>query len=112
MHMEKDNLFTIETSGCRISVENVKLSLPIQHNAFPKVNSRTTIMVSFFDVTGMKPCPNLSLNQLALRIACGIDKILSCKEDMIPLMRCPGFCALYITLNSAADGQLSKGCCV
>ncbi|GFV89356.1 hypothetical protein TNCV_4151761 [Trichonephila clavipes] len=47
---------------------------------------RTTIMVSFRDVTGMKLCPN----HLALRIDCGTEKTLIRKENMAPLMSLAG----------------------
>ncbi|GFW36635.1 hypothetical protein TNCV_1956351 [Trichonephila clavipes] len=47
------------------------------------------------DVSGMKPCPDISPNQLALKIACGTKMTLIRKEDTIPLMRCPFFCSLY-----------------
>ena len=46
-------------------------------------------MVSFHDVTGMQPCPDLSPNQLAFRIAFGTETTLICKENMTPLMQCP-----------------------
>ncbi|GFY16463.1 kinesin-related protein 1 [Trichonephila clavipes] len=46
----------------RPSDENVKLSSPVQHNASPDKNSRTTVMVSFLDVIGIKPGPDLSPN--------------------------------------------------
>ncbi|GFV25842.1 hypothetical protein TNCV_3868101 [Trichonephila clavipes] len=64
-HMGKDHLLTIEISDYRSSVENVELSPRVQHNAFPDDNFKATIMVSFRAVTGIKPCPDFSLNQLA-----------------------------------------------
>ncbi|GFV24832.1 hypothetical protein TNCV_883001 [Trichonephila clavipes] len=67
----KDHFLTIASSGYRTSVENVELSLPFQLNASPNNTSRTAVTVYFRDVTGMKPCPDLSPNQLALRITCG-----------------------------------------
>ncbi|GFX07695.1 hypothetical protein TNCV_4159641 [Trichonephila clavipes] len=48
-------------------------------------NSRTTVMVSFLDVTGIKSCPDLSPNQNALRIASGTEPTLIRKEDTTPL---------------------------
>ncbi|GFS78230.1 hypothetical protein TNCV_3171941 [Trichonephila clavipes] len=70
---------------CRTSIENVKLSLPIQHIT-PDDNSRTTITVSFIDVTGKKMSPDFSPHQLALRIAQGTETTLLSKEDMTPLV--------------------------
>ncbi|GFW67255.1 hypothetical protein TNCV_2698651 [Trichonephila clavipes] len=58
--MGKKYLLTIAIPDYKPSIENVKLSSPVQHNASPDKNSRTTVMVSFFDVTGIKPCPVLS----------------------------------------------------
>ncbi|GFX98043.1 uncharacterized protein TNCV_4906931 [Trichonephila clavipes] len=57
----------------------------------PDKNSRTSVMVSFLDVTGIKPCPDLSPNQNALRIASGTEPTLIRKEDMAPLISCPVF---------------------
>ncbi|GFV80819.1 uncharacterized protein TNCV_3516871 [Trichonephila clavipes] len=64
---------------------------PFQHNASPDKNSRTTVMVSFLDVTGIKPCPDFSPNQNALRIASGTEPTLIRKEDTTPLVSCPVF---------------------
>ncbi|GFS83304.1 uncharacterized protein TNCV_600441 [Trichonephila clavipes] len=75
----------------RPSIENVVLSPPVQHNASPDKNSRTTVMVYFLDVTGIKPCPDLSPNQNALRIASGTEPTLIRKEDTTPLISCPVF---------------------
>ncbi|GFS69952.1 uncharacterized protein TNCV_3102411 [Trichonephila clavipes] len=61
------------------------------YNASPEKNSRITVMVFFFDVTGIKPCPNLSPNQNALRIASGTEPTLIRKEDTTPLISCPVF---------------------
>ncbi|GFU96951.1 hypothetical protein TNCV_1586841 [Trichonephila clavipes] len=47
-HMGKKYLLTIAISDYRPSIENVELSSPIQHNASPDKNSRTTVMVSVF----------------------------------------------------------------
>ncbi|GFW42990.1 uncharacterized protein TNCV_4651591 [Trichonephila clavipes] len=80
--MGKKYLLTIAIPGYRPSIENVELSSPFQHNASPGKNSRTTVMVSFLDVTGIKPCPDVSPNQNALRIAFGIEPTLIRKEDM------------------------------
>ncbi|GFT88879.1 uncharacterized protein TNCV_906891 [Trichonephila clavipes] len=54
-------------------------------------NTRTTVMVSFLYVTGIKPCPDLSPNQNALRIASGTEPTLIRKEDTTPLISCPVF---------------------
>ncbi|GFW37524.1 hypothetical protein TNCV_861311 [Trichonephila clavipes] len=61
----------------------------LEHNASPDDSSRTTVTVSFRVVTGMRPQPDLSPNQLALRIVCGTETTLICKEDTSPMMRCP-----------------------
>ncbi|GFW23909.1 uncharacterized protein TNCV_945931 [Trichonephila clavipes] len=71
--MGKKYLLTIAIPDYRPSIENVELSSPVQHNASSDKNSRTTVMVSFLDVTGIKPCPDLSPNQNAFRIASGDD---------------------------------------
>ncbi|GFW56619.1 hypothetical protein TNCV_1863291 [Trichonephila clavipes] len=42
-------------------------------------------MVSFLDVTGIKPFPDLSPNQNALRIASGTEPTLIRKQDTTPL---------------------------
>ncbi|GFV10152.1 uncharacterized protein TNCV_3661041 [Trichonephila clavipes] len=83
-------------SQTKTSVENVEFCLPIQHNLAPDPNSRTIVTVSFLDVTGMKPCPKLSPNQLALRTAFGTEIILIRKEDMTSLMSCPLFVLLTL----------------
>ncbi|GFW56859.1 uncharacterized protein TNCV_160891 [Trichonephila clavipes] len=57
----------------------------------PDKNSRTTVMVSFLDVTGIKPCPQLSPNQNALRIASGTEPTFIGKEDTTLLISCPVF---------------------
>ncbi|GFT86331.1 uncharacterized protein TNCV_3258561 [Trichonephila clavipes] len=93
----------------RPSIENVELSSPVQHNASPDKNSRTSVMVSFLVVTGIKPCPDLSPNKNALRIASGTEPILIRKEDKTPLISCPIFCALCTTVNCGVGGQLSTG---
>ncbi|GFT62834.1 uncharacterized protein TNCV_1606631 [Trichonephila clavipes] len=59
-HMGKKYLLTIAIPGYRPSVDNVELSSPVQHNASSDKSSRTTVMVSFLDVTGIKPGPDLS----------------------------------------------------
>ncbi|GFX51745.1 uncharacterized protein TNCV_5014471 [Trichonephila clavipes] len=92
--MGRDHLPTIAISDNRISVRNVELIPPIQYNASSNDNSRTTVTVTFRDVTGMKPCPNLSSNQLALRIACGTETTLIPKENSTSLIRCPVFVLL------------------
>ncbi|GFY00287.1 uncharacterized protein TNCV_4710891 [Trichonephila clavipes] len=82
--MGKKYLLTIAISGYRPSVENVELSSPVQHNSSPDKNSRTTVTVSFFDVNGTNPCPDLSSNQNASRIASGTEPTLIRKEDTTP----------------------------
>ncbi|GFV51455.1 hypothetical protein TNCV_843941 [Trichonephila clavipes] len=59
----------------------------------------------------MKPCPDLSPNQLALRITCGTETSLIHKEDTIPLKRCPVFCLLtpFETVPPMADFQREAG---
>ncbi|GFX79164.1 hypothetical protein TNCV_4747481 [Trichonephila clavipes] len=74
--MRKDSLLTTAISDYRMSLENV-FSPPVQHNVALNDSSRITVKVSFRDVTGMKPCPDLSTNQLELRIARGTVKGLS-----------------------------------
>ncbi|GFX14900.1 uncharacterized protein TNCV_1486421 [Trichonephila clavipes] len=88
-HFENEN--KLESYKSQPSIENVELSLPVQHNASPDKNSRTSLMVSFLDVTGIKPCPDLSPNQNALRIASGTEPTLIRKEDTTPLISCPVF---------------------
>ncbi|GFV49932.1 uncharacterized protein TNCV_1392141 [Trichonephila clavipes] len=94
-HMGKKYLLTIAIPGYRPSIENVELSSPVQHNASPDKNSRTTIMVSFLDVTGIKPCPDLSPNQNALRIASGTEPTLIRKEETTPLTVVQFLCSLH-----------------
>ncbi|GFT02614.1 uncharacterized protein TNCV_1488081 [Trichonephila clavipes] len=89
--MGKDNLTTIAISDYRTFVENVELSPPVQQNDSPKDYFRTTATVSFRVVTGMKPCLDLSPNQLALKIACGTETTFILNEAKIPLMRCRVF---------------------
>ncbi|GFS69184.1 uncharacterized protein TNCV_4010321 [Trichonephila clavipes] len=84
-HMGKKYLLTMAIPDYRPSIENVELSSPVQHNASPDKNSRTTVMVSFLDVTGIKKCPDLSPNQNALRLASGTEPTLIRKEDTTPL---------------------------
>ncbi|GFW39920.1 uncharacterized protein TNCV_5116031 [Trichonephila clavipes] len=93
--MGKKYLLTIAIPGYRPSIANVELSSPVQHNASPDKNSRTTIMVSFYDVTGIKPCPDLSSNQNALRIASGTEATLIPKEDTTPLTVVQFSCSLH-----------------
>ncbi|GFU74438.1 uncharacterized protein TNCV_2091631 [Trichonephila clavipes] len=83
--MGKKYLLTIAIPDYRPSIENVELSSPVQHNAYPNKNSRATVMVSFLDVTGIKPCPDLSPNQNALRMASGTELTLIRKGDTTPL---------------------------
>ncbi|GFU27465.1 uncharacterized protein TNCV_3323641 [Trichonephila clavipes] len=90
-HMGKDHLLTMAIPVTE-PPENVELSPPFLYN-YPGDNSRTTLVVSFRDVTGVKPSLELSPNQVALRIACGTETTLSLirKEDTTLLMRCPVF---------------------
>ncbi|GFY07367.1 hypothetical protein TNCV_5085521 [Trichonephila clavipes] len=99
-------------TGLTESVENVGLSPPVQHNASPNDNSRTPVTVSLSDVTKMKPCADLSPNQLTLRIPRGSETTLLRKEVTTPLMRRTVFfcCSPCTTLNGAFDDYLSKGC--
>ncbi|GFT52895.1 uncharacterized protein TNCV_1460031 [Trichonephila clavipes] len=90
-YMGKNYLLTIAIPDYRPYIENVELSSPVQYNATPDENSRTTVMVSFLDVTDIKPCPDLSANQNALRIASGTEPTLIRKEDTTPLISCPVF---------------------
>ncbi|GFV10450.1 uncharacterized protein TNCV_1951011 [Trichonephila clavipes] len=85
-HMGKKYLITIAIPGYRPSVENVELSSPVQHNTSPDRNSRTTVTVSFLGVTGIKPGPDLSSNQNALRITYGTEPTLIHEEDTTPLV--------------------------
>ncbi|GFU16035.1 uncharacterized protein TNCV_1299981 [Trichonephila clavipes] len=94
-HMGKKYLLTIAIPDYRPSIENVELSSPVHHNASPDKNSRTPIMVSFLDVTGIKPCPDLSPNQNALRIASGTEPTLIRKEDTTPLTVVQCLCSLH-----------------
>ncbi|GFS65601.1 uncharacterized protein TNCV_1924621 [Trichonephila clavipes] len=94
-HMGKKYLLTITNPGYRPSIKSVELSSPVQHNVSPDKNSRTTVMVSFLGVTGIKPCPDLSPNQNALRIASGTEPTLIHKEDTTPLVSCPVLCFLH-----------------
>ncbi|GFW74267.1 uncharacterized protein TNCV_2524711 [Trichonephila clavipes] len=89
--MGKKYLLTIAIPDYRPSVENVEFSSPVQHNASPDKNSRTTVTVSSLDVTGIKLGPDLSPNQNALRIASGTEPTLIRKEDTTPLISCPVF---------------------
>ncbi|GFY13715.1 elongation factor 2 [Trichonephila clavipes] len=108
MHMGKKYLLTTAIPDYRPSVENVELSSPVQHNASPDKKSRTTVMVSFLDVTGKKPGPDLSPNQNVLRIASGTEATLIRKEDTTPLISCPDF-GLCTTVKGGIGGQLSTG---
>ncbi|GFY23282.1 uncharacterized protein TNCV_3939781 [Trichonephila clavipes] len=89
--MWKKYLLTIAITDYKPSVENVELSSPVQHNASPDKDSRTTVTVSFLDVTGIKPDLDLPPNQNALRIASGTEPTLIRKEVTTPLISCPVF---------------------
>ncbi|GFV66194.1 uncharacterized protein TNCV_369921 [Trichonephila clavipes] len=91
MHMGKKYLLTIAILDYRLSVENVELSSPVQQNASPDKDPRTTVIVSFLDVTEIKRVLDLFPNQNALRIASGTEPTLIRKEDTIPLISCPVF---------------------
>ncbi|GFY22385.1 uncharacterized protein TNCV_2176461 [Trichonephila clavipes] len=91
----KKYLLTIAIPDYRPSIKNVELSSSVQHNALPDKNSGTTVMVSFLDVNGIKPCPDLSPNQNALRIASGTEPTLIRKEDMTPLTVVQCLCSLH-----------------
>ncbi|GFX83418.1 uncharacterized protein TNCV_1427141 [Trichonephila clavipes] len=93
--MGKKYLLTIAIPYYRPSIENVELSSLVQHKASPDKNSRTTVIVSFLDVTGIKPCPDLSPNQNKLRIASGTEPTLIRKEDTTPLTVVHFLCSLY-----------------
>ncbi|GFX44754.1 uncharacterized protein TNCV_1802351 [Trichonephila clavipes] len=93
-HMGKKYLLTIAIPGYRPLSKNLELSLPIQHNASPDKNSRTTVMVSFLDVTDIKPCPDLNPNQNAFRIASNTEPTLIRKEDPTPLTVVQFLCSL------------------
>ncbi|GFV33006.1 uncharacterized protein TNCV_2023741 [Trichonephila clavipes] len=90
-HIGKKYLLTIVIPGYKSSVENVEPISPIQHNASPDKNSRTTVTVSFLDVTGAKPGTDLSPNQNTSRIASCTQTTLTRKEDTTPLISCPVF---------------------
>ncbi|GFW88055.1 uncharacterized protein TNCV_217271 [Trichonephila clavipes] len=94
-HMGKKYLLTVAIPDYRPSIENVELISPVQHNASPDKNSRSTVMVSFLDVTGIKPCPYLSPNENALRIASGTEPTLIRKEDTTPLTVVQFLCSLH-----------------
>ncbi|GFW12866.1 uncharacterized protein TNCV_3885761 [Trichonephila clavipes] len=93
--MGKEYVLTIAISDYRPSIENLELSSSVQHNSSSDKNSRTTVMVSFLDVTGIKPCPDLCPNQNALRIASGTEPILIRKEDTTPLTVVQYLCYLH-----------------
>ncbi|GFY19863.1 uncharacterized protein TNCV_2145561 [Trichonephila clavipes] len=94
-HMGKKYLLTIAIHYYRPSIENVELSSPVQHNASSDKNSRTTVMVSFLDVTGIKSCPDLSPNQNALRIASDTEQTLIRKGETTPLTVVQFLCCLH-----------------
>ncbi|GFW46550.1 hypothetical protein TNCV_1936201 [Trichonephila clavipes] len=66
-------------------------------------------MVSFLDVTGIKPCTDLSSNQNALRIASGTEPTLIRKKGHDFIDQLSSFCALCNTINGGVGGQLSMG---
>ncbi|GFS55368.1 uncharacterized protein TNCV_1626741 [Trichonephila clavipes] len=91
-HVEGYHL-TVAISSYRTSVQNVELKPPVQHNATLGDNFKIIAMISFHDVTGRKPGPDLSPNQLALRLACGSETTLNRKEPTTALI-CPVFVLL------------------
>ncbi|GFX76204.1 uncharacterized protein TNCV_1233421 [Trichonephila clavipes] len=94
-HMVKKYLLTIAIPDYKPSVENVEPSSHIQDNASPDKNFRTTVTVYFLDVTGIKPGPEISRNQNALRIASGTEPTLTRKEDTTPLTVVRFLCYLH-----------------
>ncbi|GFT01100.1 hypothetical protein TNCV_4054901 [Trichonephila clavipes] len=86
---------TIVISNYRTSVGNVGLSLPVQYNASPDDNLRTSVTVIFQDATGLKTYPNLSPNQLSLRNACGTETTLILKKNTTPLISVQFLCFLH-----------------
>ncbi|GFU63901.1 uncharacterized protein TNCV_4204181 [Trichonephila clavipes] len=94
-HCPRKYPLTIAIPDYRPSIENVELSSQVQHNASPDKNSRTTVMVSFLDVAGIKPFPDLSPNQNALRITSGTEPTLIRKEDTTPLTVVQFLCSLH-----------------
>ncbi|GFW65195.1 uncharacterized protein TNCV_394611 [Trichonephila clavipes] len=107
-HMGKKYLLTIAIPNYKPSVENVELSPPIQHNASPDKDSRTSVTVSFLDVNGIKLGLDRSPNQNALRIASGTEPTVIRKEDTTSLISCPVF-ILCTNVNGGVGGQLSTG---
>ncbi|GFV24563.1 uncharacterized protein TNCV_4087891 [Trichonephila clavipes] len=93
--MRKKYLLTIAIPDYRPSIENVELSSPVQHNASPDKNSRTTVMVSFLDVHWYKTVSRSLSNQNALRIASGTEPILVRKKDATPLTVVQFLCSLH-----------------
>ncbi|GFU86929.1 uncharacterized protein TNCV_3441991 [Trichonephila clavipes] len=83
-HLGKKYILTIAIPVYKPSIENVELSSLVHHNASKNKNSRTTVMVSFLNVTGIKSCPDLSPNQNPLKIASGTELTLIRKEDTTP----------------------------
>ncbi|GFW14928.1 uncharacterized protein TNCV_4658891 [Trichonephila clavipes] len=95
MQMEKKYLLAIVIIDYRPSIENVELSLPFQHNASLDMKSRTTVMVSFLEVIGIKLCPDLSPNKNALGLASGTEPTLIRKEDTTSLTVVQFLCSLH-----------------
>ncbi|GFU80263.1 hypothetical protein TNCV_3520401 [Trichonephila clavipes] len=85
-------ILIISISGYNTSAKNMDLNSLVQHNDSSDENSRTTAMVSFCDVTGMKLRSGLSPNQLTLRIASGTETTRIRKEnttyinDVLPMI--------------------------
>ncbi|GFX97138.1 uncharacterized protein TNCV_556281 [Trichonephila clavipes] len=103
--MGKKYFLTIAIPGYKPTIENEDFSSPVQHKASPDKNSRTTVMVSFLDVTGIKTDLDLSSNQNALRIASGTEQTLIRKEDTTPLISCPVFVLVGSQLSTGDSVQ-------
>ncbi|GFU80445.1 hypothetical protein TNCV_3845291 [Trichonephila clavipes] len=58
----------------------------------PYKSSRTLITVSFCEVNGMKPCPDIYPNEAVMRIGCDTEATTPVrKEETTTLIRCPFF---------------------
>ncbi|GFS84224.1 hypothetical protein TNCV_2365621 [Trichonephila clavipes] len=94
--MEKDPLLTIAISSSRTAVENVELSLPVQHNASLDGNFRISHRKGLFS----RYCWGETMSQ-SLSKSTGFENRLRqknptfiCKEDTTPLIRCLVFVLL------------------
>ncbi|GFX87660.1 uncharacterized protein TNCV_2465531 [Trichonephila clavipes] len=93
--MGKKYLLTIAIPDYRPSIENVELSSPVEVLVSSDKNFRTTVIVSFLDVTSIKPCPDLSPNQNELIIASGTEWTLIRKDNTTPLTVVQFLCCLH-----------------